>query len=226
MTTLPTVVKSEWPMTDSDHSTGKTILASIIIDRCLGEKLSSTAYFYCKDSDPQKDNCISVYRGLLTQLLPRYRDLLPYCYDKIRTSGEMNLMTTSLAEQLLSLFAEKIPKQYIVVDGLDECDHAQRKLVLTFLTSLVDRCDERDPGKLRVLFVSQDFPDIDKALKTATIVQLTGEDNEKDIKAYVDGWCLKVQQKHELEAREVDFIKESTCVRAKGVSLSFTVVRS
>jgi hypothetical protein len=178
----------------------------------------TTAYFYCNENDLKKNNAISIYRGLLSQILNQCRDLVPYCYDKITSSGEVKLTSPSLAEQLLKLFCEKIAKQYIIIDGLDECEKAQRKLVLSFFLETVDRCDERDPGKLRVLFVSQDYPDIEKALRTTTVFKLTAEDNKKDIMAYVCDWSTKIKKKYTLESNIVEYIQDSTCIRSQGTN--------
>jgi hypothetical protein len=153
--------------------------------------------------------------------LNQCRELVPYCHDKFLSGGELTLTIPSLAEQLLKLFCEKIPKQYIIIDGLDECDPAQRKLILSFFTTMVDRCDERDPGKLRVLYVSQHYPDIERALQTATVLKLTTEDNKNDIKTYVHYWSTKIQQKYDLETDKVEYIRESTCVRSQGMLVPF-----
>ena len=110
----------------------------------------TTVFFYCSDPDPQRNDCISIYRGILSQLLGKCPELIPYCYEKSQTSGELNLITTRLAEQLLKLFFERIARLYIVIDGLDECDLPQRKLVLSFFTAIVAHCDDYDPGKLRI----------------------------------------------------------------------------
>lgn len=188
----------------------------MVIDECLQDSSSTTAYFYCKENDPEKDTCISIFRGLLSQLLDQCQDLIPYSHEKSRTSGELNLTTTKLAGQLLKLFCEKLPKLYIVIDGLDECNTDQRKLVLSFLTETVVHCDNHNPGKLRVLLVSQDFLDIAKALQAAPVLKLTAEDNKNDITAYVRVWCKKIQQKHALGINEVEDIENATCIRAKG----------
>ncbi len=144
------------------------------------------------------------------------QDLIPYCYDKLLSSGELILTTVNLAEQLLKLFCEKIPKQFIIIDGLDECDPQQRKLVLSFSLKIVDSCDDREPGKLRLLFVSQQCSDVEKALKTAEILKLTEKDNEKDIKKYVLGRLKEIQEKHSLEYHVTECIQESTVARSKG----------
>jgi hypothetical protein len=80
----------------------------------------------------------------------------------------------------------------------------------------VDRCDEREPGKLRVLFVSQVCPDIDKALRTSTVFKMTAEDNRKDITTYVSDWSTKIKNKYALESDIVEDIQESTCIRSQG----------
>jgi hypothetical protein len=126
------------------------------------------------------------------------------------------LNTTGLAEKLLKLFCSRIAKLYVIIDGLDECDPAQRKLVLLFFTKMVNHCDELDPGKLRVLFVSQDYTDIAKALQAAPILKLTAEDNKSDIKNYVCHWSKKIQQKFDIDTDRAEFLQESTCIRSKG----------
>src|SRR5436190_15427186 len=133
---------------------GKTILASVIIDDCMLQESFTTAYFYCKD-DEQKNNCISIFKGLIIQLLSHCRDLVPFCHDKYSSSGETTLSSARLTNQLLELLCKTISKQYIIIDGLDVCDVPERSLVLSFFKTLVDRSDTYEPGKLRVLFISQ-----------------------------------------------------------------------
>lgn len=198
---------------------GKTILASVIIEKCLSEKAFTTGYFYCKDGDPDKNNCISVFKSLLNQLLTQCRDLVPYCHDRKSSSGELTLASTHLTTQILELFCQKIPKQYIIIDGLDECETVERKQILAFFNRLVGRCDAYEPGKLRVLFVSQDYPDISKALPTAGIISMKPKDNENDIKGFVNKWAKKIQEKHELNDNQTEYIKLSTCEKAQGMFL-------
>jgi hypothetical protein len=190
----------------------------VIIDDCGRDQSFTTSYFYCKGGDEERDKCTSVFKGLLSQLLSQCHELIPWCHEKHLSSGELVLTSAGLAKQLLDVFCQKIPKQYIIIDGLDECDPAERKLVLSFFTAMVDRCDAQQPGKLRVLFVSQDFNDIRKALPTAATISLGPTDNEGDIKAYVEIWAAKIQRKFELDSDQVDWIEASTCARAQGNS--------
>ena len=182
----------------------------------MQESTFVTSYFYCKEGDQERNTGISVFRALLGQLLSQIRDMVPYCHDKYLTSGDTTLTSTNLATQLLGLFCQKIPKQYIIIDGLDECDTTERKLLLSTFIKMVDDYDKHDPGKLRVLFVSQHYNDIKKSLQAATVISLEPEDNQGDISLYVDWWAPKIQHKYGLDDDQIEHIKTSTCARAQG----------
>jgi hypothetical protein len=159
---------------------------------------------------------MGIFKGLLSQLLSQCQELVPYCYDKRITSGDATLNSASLMELLLRLFCEKIPQIFIVIDGLDECAPVERKVVLTLMNNMVEHCDATVPGKLRVLFVSQFYKDIEKALMTASTISLTSDDNKTDIKEFVFAWSDKIQQKHGLDPFQVGEIRQKTCIRADG----------
>jgi hypothetical protein len=154
---------------------------------------------------------------LLKQLICQCRDLVPFCHDKYSTSGELTLTSANLAKQLLDLFCQRIPKQYIIIDGLDECDIVERKLVMSFFNSLIDRFEKKNPGKLRILFVSQDEDDIRKSLTTASCLPLNPTDNAKDIKTFVHKWMVPIREKFELDEKSINYIEELTCFRANGI---------
>lgn len=177
-----------------------------------------TSYFYCKDGDPERNNCTAVLKGVLKQLLLQCCDLVPYCHDKLQSSGDIILTSASLTQSLLELFCEGVTKQRFIIDGLDECDPPQRKSIMSFFTEMVDKCDRHQPGKLRVLFVSQDYPDIKNALKTAAVISLGPVDNADDIKRYVKHWAMKIQGKFGLGSEQTEALKDLTCHKAQGSS--------
>ena len=196
---------------------GKTILASVIIQELLPDGTSQTNFFYCKQGDPERSTCTSILKGLLNQLVAQSRDLVPYCYDRYQASGEVTLKSGDPAKRLLELLWQRISKQFIIIDGLDECSLMERKSVLSFFTSLVDKVDAKEPGKLRVLFVSQDENDIKKALSTATSIALMPSDNANDIKLFVRSWSIHIRQKFELDNAQIEYVIDLTCARAHGM---------
>lgn len=199
---------------------GKTILASVIIEDCMRDKSFMTSFFYCKHDFPEKNSCNAILKSLLNQLVGKCRDLVPYCHDKYLASGELKLVSFNLAKQLLDLFCERLQKMYIIIDGLDECDIAERKLILSCVNSILEKNDARDPGRIRVLFVSQDENDIKEALPTAAVIALGPTDNEDDIRSFVRRSTTKIQLKHELDDKQAVYIMDTTCARARGMTLT------
>ncbi len=122
----------------------------------------------------------------------------------------------NVAQQLFRLFLENLPKVFIIIDGLDECEISQRKLLLSFLTEQIGHWDDRETGKLRIMFVSHRMPDIEKALQTATVFSLSRQDNESDIKVFVETKCKEIKDKYGLNMEQMTFIRESTCIRSEG----------
>lgn len=188
----------------------------MIIEACLRDESARTCYFYCNENDPEKNNCTAVFKGLVSQLLCDCRELIPYCHEKRLSSGEINLVSASLAKQLLELLAHRLPRVFVIVDGLDECPPVERKLIASTFTTLVEKCDEYSPGKLRVLCVSQDFPDIQKALLTASLMSISEKENEHDLKMYTQRRCYELKRKYDLLELQVKDVLERTVAKARG----------
>jgi hypothetical protein len=153
-------------------------------------------------------------------LLDQYSELLPPCHTKHSTSGEPSLRSLSLAKQLFENFCSTVPKVFIIVDGLDECEVYERKQLLDTFVEVVNQCEADDPGKLRVLFVSQDFADIRRGLEKLVprIVALSATDNEGDIQTYVRGWVDRVAHDYAPFTQDMaEYLRNLTVSRAKGM---------
>ncbi|KAH6647231.1 hypothetical protein BKA67DRAFT_582033 [Truncatella angustata] len=211
---------------------GKSTLASHLIDRCT-ECTSAgapfkTIYFYCKGKEPESSSCLAMFRGLLRQQLmhirsdEKFRHLVAYCHDKKYGSGQpgQKLNTYEVAKSLLELFFEIIPHQYIIIDGLDECEKPEIKQSLPILTAVVARQDNTEPGRLRLLIVSRDMPEIKRPLScettTANIVKIESKDNEEAISNYVTQRLSQFPPALNLTKNEMDRIRDLTCNKAKG----------
>jgi hypothetical protein len=186
-----------------------------------------TVYFYCKAKDPVVSTYLGVFRGLLYQQVlhirdnERFRHLIAYCNDKKEQSGQnQQLNTEDKAKSLLDLFFDVIPNQYIIIDGLDECEKPEIRQCLSLLTTVVSRQDNIDPGRLRLLVVSRDIPEIKKHLTadgaTANIVKIQPQDNEDAIAKYVRQCIDLFPSALKLNKDERERIKELTCSKAKG----------
>ncbi|KAK1990728.1 hypothetical protein LX36DRAFT_387632, partial [Colletotrichum falcatum] len=69
--------------------------------------------------------------------------ILPLCTDKIANSGGSSLGSPEAALPLLEAFFDINPRQYLVVDGLDECaEPTEVQQAIAFLTAQVARCED------------------------------------------------------------------------------------
>jgi hypothetical protein len=188
-----------------------------------------TSYFYCHDGDQNTDSAIGILKGLTDQLLDQYRDLLlPSFYIRRTSSGDASLRSLHVAKKLLEDCCSIVPKLFLVVDGLDECEATERREALECLTRLVGECNAVEPGKLRVLIVSQYYPDIQRALQSSgatklapQIIQITETDNESDIKMYVKTWVDKIATKNASDENPFsedmkEYLRNLTLVNANG----------
>jgi len=203
---------------------GKTILASTIIEECQKDNNFITGYFYCHYEIQGCNTAVGVLKGLVYQLLNQHPDLLPHCYTRRTTSGEPVLRSLQIAKNLFEDFSSIQEKMFIIIDGVDECEKNEQKQLLEFLVDIVSQCDVTEAGKLRVMIVSQDTPEIRKALHSSstgkvvpTIVSLSPEDNEDDIKTYVSGWVNRIAAKFDLiDEGHKEYLRHLTVARAKG----------
>ena len=196
------------------------MLASRVIAECQSIKGVVTSYFYCKDGDLRKNNCLAILKGLLTHMIRQFRSLVPYCIDKAHSNGQRELSSTLTAKSVLEVFCDEIPKQFIIVDGLDECGVKERSLLLSDLAEIIDRCDARDPGKIRLLIVSQDFTDIKGSLSASqsemTTLRLTESDNRHEIECFVRRQIERMPSNFDLDDAEKRYIWDMTCMRSNG----------
>ncbi|KAI8635201.1 hypothetical protein F5Y19DRAFT_469075 [Xylariaceae sp. FL1651] len=200
---------------------GKTILASQIVDSCIKDRPTfKTSYFYCREDDPSQNTCLAIYKSLLSQMLEHHRELLPSCNEK-RLKGHGILNDDSIARSLIEMFCNADMNQFIIIDGVDEIDSVQRKGLVQFLSRIVAKCDEtHEPGKIRVLLVSQDLADYRqlKCMEYATILDLDPDDTQKDIKRFLVK-KVKEFQPLRLEDRDIQRAQELTIARSDGMFL-------
>lgn len=167
-------------------------------------------------------NCaLAVYKGILNQLVAQHPYLVPHCHEKRLSVSDVSLRSPALAKQLLEVLCAAIPKQYIIIDGLDECELNERKEILKFFVKLAESSCESEPaGRLRILFVSQDYVEIRKILVESKakpkILCLTPDHNRSDISNFVEYWVNRIQEKHEINAVQQDYIRCTTVSKARG----------
>jgi hypothetical protein len=150
--------------------------------------------------------------------------MLPPCFTRRRLSGEPSLRSLVQAKRLLEDFCHTIPKLFIVIDGLDECEKAERGQVLEILTEVVGGRDVIDPGNLRLLVASQDLVDIRKGFNSVaankvipTILRISEGDSESDIRVFTKLWVDRIASRFPPFSEDMkEYLQNLTVVNAKG----------
>jgi hypothetical protein len=201
---------------------GKSVLASVIIEDCLRKQerntppICTTSYFYCSSNNTQTTSCIGVLRGLIAQLLLANPDLLVYCHEKFSKGGETLLTSMQTAKALFELLCDSTSRVSVIIDGLDECEKTERKALLEYLTSLVEKMHSASPGKMRLLVVSQQDGDIKALLSGAAVLTLSKELNGDDIRGYVHYRLNGLAEKFGLADNVKQNIVHMICAQASG----------
>lgn len=195
---------------------GKSVIASVIIDEIQQKNLALVAYIYCKHKDSTKNTFLSIAKALLSQLLSQYDRLMPFYYDSAVVSGEVSMATVKSAKNLLANLLQALPKTYLVIDGLDECEADQRKMTLDFLNEQVDACDQSDPGNIRLLVMSRNESDIKKGLAMSTAIRMVDDDTADDLKVYIEHRVKGLQATFGLSESDRSFIEKNISDRCDG----------
>ena len=115
---------------------GKSVLLANIVDDLniyIQSKNLLVTYFFCRYDIPKSLKARTIFGSLARQLLRPIPDLA--------TVAEFLSETTSVLdfEGIFILLQRAIPpscKAYFILDGLDECDHAERKILIQQLRRL------------------------------------------------------------------------------------------
>lgn len=141
---------------------------------------------------------------------------MPFYYDSAVVSGEVSMATVKSAKNLLANLLQALPKTYLVIDGLDECEADQRKMTLDFLNEQVDACDQSDPGNIRLLVMSRNESDIKKGLAMSTAIRMVDDDTADDLKVYIEHRVKGLQATFGLSESDRSFIEKNISDRCDG----------
>lgn len=195
---------------------GKTVIASLIIEEVKRLDSVSLGFFYCKHSDNQKNSFISILRGLLAQPVHQNEDLLSYVYEKCSSSSELTLESSGLLKDLMEMSLKSSASTYIIIDGLDECERGESEIFIAWFTSMIGIITKDNPGAFRLLCISQRDDILIKLLAKAPVLPLDAVEHQKEIESYALHWTLKIRQKFDISALMEKQIATRVAVRAGG----------
>lgn len=202
---------------------GKTVLASVVIDQLLRESTTSNIavfYFYCRYGDKQRNSFLSIARSLISQLVVECPDIVSQLYQERCVSSGTTLASTELAGKLLELMITTIMQRktvYLVLDGLDECGKEELKRTATWAQQFSDDIPVNEKTSFRCLFVSQDDGVARNSFSQISQLKINQADTVKDIAAFSKHWQEEIETRvGKLSAAEHN-ISQIVTARAQGM---------
>lgn len=191
------------------------MLASLVVDRTSDVSGSTTIFFYCKHSDPEKNTFLAMARALLHQLSLHDEILLMYLFEIATTRGEPVLRTIKLAKEILRACVKAKERVYVIIDGIDECQKTELDHIAGFWLSYLGD----NSHFCRCALFSQDDECTRPLLSGLPAIQVDVRYNSSDIQSFCSREARVIQEKFSLSPRETEMIAVETWSRANGMFL-------
>ena len=167
---------------------GKTILSSFLIDHfksCEADSaVENVFYFFCKETDTDKNTAVVVGKTFLYQLYNSVKDQkvqeslnddLGLALDK---SGQQKAVNFTVLWQLFSNYVQRLTPSFIILDALDECQDPGPLIEGLKRLSML--------RSIRVILTSRKEPHIHKKLRNNSSIEIPPEDISTDIATFVE----------------------------------------
>ena len=194
---------------------GKTFLFSSIVDE-LRETMpeSQVVFFYCRNRDPLKITFKAVARGLIAQLVKLNQVSLDYLYQTAVESGERSPSTFKTYLDILENISATHDLFFVGIDGLDECEQEDRRLILSMIEYLSKGTSPQ--ADIKFFLTSQRVKDLDDSLRSVTRLDIKHHHVKQDIQNYVHTRSCQLFQKFPLRQEKQRAITMDICSRPKG----------
>jgi hypothetical protein len=199
-------------------NTGKSVLASLIIDKCLEKTSNVTIWFYFRHGDQSRRTFIALARALISQLLKYDTDLVPFVHEKMSSRSEQILSSEVLAKELLETLLKNCQGLRIILDGLDECARGEEKKVVEWFRSTLEASTHSAASSdyPRCVFISQRDAIATRIFRDLPTITITADHNHQDITTFVSSWGMKIQEKFSISDDATRSINERVVTRAAG----------
>ncbi|KAL9630975.1 MAG: hypothetical protein Q9164_006139 [Protoblastenia rupestris] len=171
---------------------GKTILSSFLIDYLTSPEASSSKdvlYFYCKNTDSDKNTSTSIIRSLLYQLYQilhtaaRSSSLISAIEFKKNNSGQQRALEFSSMWQIFSAHVLELTQPTVILDALDECQDPS-----SLVQKLKSFCDS---SKISVIATSRKEGYLYEKLGGSLSFEIAPEDIDADVASFIEAKVTK-----------------------------------
>ncbi len=157
---------------------GKSILCSLLVENLQTQQHLSTLYYFCGHQSPSGDTCTIILRTLAIQLLQQNLDVASLVHQAYLQKGSNR--SGPAMKKLLTQILPTSKVARIVIDGVDEYDHATQQEVLKSLIEIQKSASHC----CKLLVSSRDEPQIQKSLAANTHLKL-GEKTVEGLSLYI-----------------------------------------
>ena len=172
--------------------------------------LTSVAYFFCKNDQPNLRSLDSALRTIAYQITKNDPIYAKHILGKLDFIGDCKSSTRFWNEAILNYFNRKDGKSsvYIVVDALDEMEEDDRTLFFEMLKSLTSQNQSSRIQNVHVMLVGRS--NITEELETAMeilppMIEVNSSKNSADIEHYIQNF---VNHSAKLKRRPISLRKE------------------
>lgn len=195
---------------------GKTVIFSAIVDE-IRETVpdAQVIFFYCKNRDSTKNTFDSVARSLIAQLLQLNAIIfLDYLYEIAITSGQRHPSGFNAYTGIFENISTSHSHLFIGIDGLDECEEEERRLILSLLEHILKAC--KTQTNIKIFLGSQRMRDLETSLASATRFNIKDYHIQQDIQSYVLTRSLQLSKKFKFSPEKKESILTEISSRPKG----------
>ena len=166
---------------------GKTVLSSFLIDHLNSTKSDpegNVFYFFCKNTDIDKNTPTTVARSLLYQIYNSVKSqqasqsLIHDIGVALDRSGQQKALNFTVLWQLFTTHVISLTPATIIIDALDECQDPNQ---------LIDGLKELSTLRsIRVIVTSRNESHLHNELNSVSSIEIAPEDIDADITAFVE----------------------------------------
>lgn len=192
---------------------GKSLICSLLVQHLQPQQRLSTLYYFCSHKSPKGDTCATILRTLAIQLLQQNLDMASLVHQAYLQKGS-NRSGPVIKKLLIQVLpTSKVAR--IVIDGIDECDHAIQQEVIRGLIEVQKSASHY----CKLLVSSRDEPQIQKSLAAKTHLKL-GDKTVEDLSLYIKDRIKGLQDVFPgINSALVSLAEQRLHSRAKGMFL-------
>ncbi|GFF67628.1 predicted protein [Aspergillus lentulus] len=178
---------------------GKTFLAGAVVDKAY--TIGHTAFAFLSHTFSTSTSALGVLHSLLFQVASQHEDLQDVLCHSTNEQIKSNI---TVAVDTLKSILDCAGQVFLIVDGLDEIDEVERRVLLKQLLHLSHECHET-----RIFISSRREEDIAVILEARSETIRVGGRNEESIQVFVDYQLKQIFQSRRFPPQIQDEIKRS-----------------